>query len=145
VEDLFIISKAGLLISHAGLPTESDDGKEKDDDILAAMFVAVQEFIKDAFSGQREEDLKRMDYGDKTVLICRGNNILLSAFITGQASDAYYQQMKDFVEDIEEEASEYFGDEESFIVRPSEYIDAMLRAFLNGNYVKGELKMQDRS
>ncbi|UCE73302.1 MAG: FG-GAP repeat protein [Methanomassiliicoccales archaeon] len=96
--ELFLISKAGMLIEHAGIYKKDD----KDKDILASMFVAVQSFIKDAFAEEDTEVLKRMDYGKKTVLIHMGNHVLLTAFIAGQESKSFLKEMKDFIDTLEQ-------------------------------------------
>jgi hypothetical protein len=96
--ELFLISKAGMLIEHAGIYKKDD----KDKDILASMFVAVQSFIKDAFAEEDTEILKRMDYGEKTVLIHMGNHVLLTAFIAGQESKSFLKEMKDFIDTLEQ-------------------------------------------
>jgi len=102
VEDLFLITRSGLLIEHAGIKMNYERGEEKDQDILAGMFVAVQEFIRDSFGGEEGEDLKRLDYGDKKVLIHRGNFVILAAFLTGPVIKPYDRKMKTFVVGIEE-------------------------------------------
>ena len=96
--ELFLITKSGMLIEHKGV-TKDDD---KDKDILASMFVAVQSFIKDAFAEEDTEFLKRMDYGKKTVLIIMGEHVLLTAFITGQESKKFLNEMKGFINNLEQ-------------------------------------------
>ena len=114
---------------------------DKDEDILAGMFVAVQEFVKDAFAGDESEVLKRMDYGDKKVLIHRGGYVILAVFISGQESKSLLQKMDDFVVDVEERYSAFIkkwsGKLEEFTG-----IDNMMQALLEGDYDKGDWQNQ---
>ncbi|UCG69363.1 MAG: hypothetical protein JSV09_16560, partial [Thermoplasmata archaeon] len=137
LEDLFLITNSGLLIEHAGIPRKLD-GNEKDDDILAAMFVAVQEFVKDAFARKEGENLNRMDYGGKTVMIYKGKYLILSAFISGKARNSFYDLMRDFVEGAEEYYKEYLEGGGNMIVLPFLDVKTMLSAFLQGNYTRGD-------
>lgn len=136
VEEIFLITKSGMLIVHTGVYKEDD---EKDKDIVASMFVAVQSFIKDAFAEDDAEVLKRMDYGDKTVLINMGNSVLLTAFITGQESKLYLNNMKEFVDHLEER---YQGAIEMWDgnYQSLPEIDVLLESFFNGTFKKKYLK-----
>jgi hypothetical protein len=136
VEELFLITKSGMLIVHTGVHKEDD---EKDKDIVASMFVAVQSFIKDAFAEDDGEVLKRMDYGEKTVLINMGNSVLLTAFITGQESKLYLNNMKEFVDHLEER---YQGAIEMWDGNYENLpdIDELLESFFNGTFKKDYLK-----
>jgi len=136
VEDLFLITKSGLLIEHAGTRLNYEKSEEKDEDILAGMFVAVQEFIKDSFGREDGEDLKRLDYGQKKVLVHRGNYVLLAAFLSGPVIKPYDRKMKDFVEEIEER---FAGDLENWTGNIDFFPDikAVLESLLEGKYTRG--------
>jgi hypothetical protein len=177
MEDIFLITRSGLLIKHVGNKVEpeapGDEGLEeieeeaaekdedmkdieegeaeieeeskdigagaaekKDEDLIASMFVAVQEFVKDSFGGEGGEDLKRLDYGEKTVMIQRGQHVILATFLSGQASKLFLTKMKEFVDDMEER---YGGALEDWveIEDKMEEIETMLNTFLEGKYTKG--------
>jgi hypothetical protein len=139
LEDLFLITKSGLLIEHTGTTRDYEKGDEKDEDILAGMFVAVQEFIRDSFGGEEEEHLKRLDYGDKTVLIYRGDYIILASFLTGRLTKPFYKKMRMFVEDVEEhyegEVEDWSGD-----IADLPEIEIKLHSLLEGRYPKNNRK-----
>lgn len=139
LEDLFLITKSGLLIEHAGTTRDYEKGDEKDEDILAGMFVAVQEFIRDSFGGDEEEHLKRLDYGDKTVLIYRGDHIILASFLTGALTKPFYRKMRMFVEDVEEhyegEVEDWSGD-----IADLPEIEVKLHSLLEGRYPRNNRK-----
>jgi hypothetical protein len=135
LEELFLITKSGMLIEHKGIHMD----EEKDKDILASMFVAVQSFIKDAFAEEDTEALKRMDYGDKTVLIHMGNYVLLTAFITGQESKIFLKDVKEFIDHLEKR---YEGAIEQWNGNYDNLpdIDKLLGSFFDGTFRKEFLK-----
>jgi hypothetical protein len=107
------------------------------------MFVAVQEFIRDSFGREEGEDLKRLDYGEKKVLVHRGNFVLLAAFLSGPVIKPFDRKMKDFVEEIEElfadELENWTGNIEAF---PD--IKTVLESLLEGKYARGYLEKQKK-
>ncbi len=140
VEDIFLITHSGLLIAHVG--GVSEEGK--DDDVLAGMFVAVQEFVKDAFANEADEgreNLNRMDYGNKKVLIFMGDKVRLSAFLSGQATKSFYKKMGDFVEDVEEKYEAVLN-KDLFSMGEFFEIEDMMMSLLNGSYSKGYWKKE---
>jgi hypothetical protein len=124
-----------MLIEHKGI-TKDD---EKDKDIVASMFVAVQSFIKDAFAEEDSEFLKRMDYGDKTVLIIMGESVLLTAFIKGQESKKFLNEMKGFIEYLEKR---YEGAIEMWDGNYENLPDIgdVLESFFNGTFKRDYLR-----
>jgi hypothetical protein len=141
VEDLMLITKSGVLITFVSSKTDEELERDKDKDIVAAMFVAVQEFVRDTFARKEGEALKRMDYGDKMALISIGNHIIMAAFITGRESRAFTRNMKAFVEDAEERFSDSFSSFTGYLDDFSE-LGLMLTSFLEGHYNKGAWKKQ---
>jgi len=97
LEDLFLVGKEGRLIAHNTTRIRAD----RDEDILAGMLTAIQEFVKDAFR-EENEDLKRFEFGDKTVLIERGAWTYLAAFYKGKEPPHASESLRAFMEDVEE-------------------------------------------
>ncbi|MGM0510357.1 MAG: Ig-like domain-containing protein [Thermoplasmatota archaeon] len=97
VEDVFLIHKSGVLIKHKTRTLKA----ERDEDILAGMFTAVQNFVDDAFKEEEEGGLKRMDYGEKKVLVHKGENVILAVFFSGTEPKWALESMTNFVSDIE--------------------------------------------
>ncbi|MFP3872364.1 MAG: Ig-like domain-containing protein [Candidatus Natronoplasma sp.] len=98
IEDVFLIHDSGVLIRHKS--RGSDD--ERDEDILAGMFTAVNNFVGDAFGGEEKDTLKRMEYGDNKVLVHKGEKVILAVFITGEEPSWLLDSMSNLVGDIEE-------------------------------------------
>ncbi len=97
VEDIFLIHESGVLIEH----TASSLNSYVEEDILAGMFMAINNFVQDAFGGHEKHTLKSMRYGDKTVLVHRGENVILAVFLSGEPPAWFSDNMRVVVEDIE--------------------------------------------
>ncbi len=102
IEDIFLIHESGALIKHITRTLKA----ERDEDILAGMFTAVQNFVDDAFAEEEDEVLKRMEYGDKKVLVHKGDSVILAVFISGDEPKWALEGMKNLVSDIEERYGE---------------------------------------
>jgi hypothetical protein len=139
IEDLFLITNSGLLVHHVGKTETLNEEDIKDDDIIASMFVAVQAFIIDAFAAGGEDNLKRMDYGDKTVMIYKGDKLLLSAFITGQATKSLYEKIEGFITDLEEQYKDEIEKISRGLIELPEAKE-MLISLLDGEYSRDEWK-----
>ncbi len=107
LEDMFLIHSSGLLIRH----TSKTLKKYRSEDILAGMFLAVNNFVEDAFGGEDKDTLQRMEYGDNIVLVQKGEHVILAVFLSGEVSSKLYESMSNLVADIEER---YQGDIEEW-------------------------------
>jgi hypothetical protein len=96
LEELFLIHNDGRLIYHEG--KESENGM--DQDVMSAMFTAVQEFIRDSF---REEPsgLKMLEFGEKKILIEKGRWIYAALIYSGYPPKSVFRNLTRFVQDIE--------------------------------------------
>ncbi len=97
IEDVFLIHDSGILIKYRARTSNN----ERDEEILAGMFTAVNNFVGDAFGGEEKDTLKRMEYGDDKVLVHKGENVILAVFITGEEPSWMLDSMSDLVKDIE--------------------------------------------
>ncbi len=133
VDDIFLIHSSGVLIKHTTRMMKAD----RDEEILASMFTAVQNFVKDAFAEEEDESLKRMDYGDKKVLIHKGDYVTLAVFFSGNEPKWMMDSMENLVSDIEER----YGEElEGWSGEVEEVggITEMLKDLLKGRYQEGD-------
>jgi len=135
IEDIFLIHNSGVLIKHITRTLKA----ERDEDILAGMFTAVQNFVDDAFAEDDSESLKKMEYGEKKVLVHKGDFVILAVFISGEEPKWTLEGMKNLVLDIEEKYGEsienYSGD-----LRELKGIEDMLKALHKG---RGKYKQGD--
>ncbi len=76
IDEVFLMTKGGLLIRHMSHEPEL----KKDDDIVASMFVAIQEFVRDSF--RREASLDSVAFGQLHAAVVRGELTILAGVIS---------------------------------------------------------------
>lgn len=121
VEQVFLIhSKTGLVLQHVM-------GKEivaQDPDLVSSMLTAIQDFVYDSFSNEKDDSLDTLRMGmDRSIWIERGASALLAVVIRGTPPLNMRSEFREIIEDInqqDEEALESFdGNTEPFeIVKP---------------------------
>lgn len=100
LDEVFLVYKNGTLIAHT-----SKKKQGLDSDVVAGMFTAVQDFVKDTFgSGVAHGELRRLEYGDKNILIEHGKNTYLAAVLVGPTgTKQVYSDLKGAVDFIEKD------------------------------------------
>lgn len=98
IDELFLIYKDGRLLKHLTRRLRPDI----DADILAGMLTAVQHFVKDAFRDE-SVSLQKMELGDLTVLIGKGQWLYLAVVISGEEIDPMRPQIENVILEIERE------------------------------------------
>ena len=99
IDDVFLLyRKDGVLIKHETRRLRPDI----DTDILSGMLTAVQQFVKDSFRGDEEEELNEMTVGQMHILIGRGKWLVLAATITGGDVASMTSQIEKCVRDMED-------------------------------------------
>src|SRR3990170_766912 len=97
VEEVFLVSNAGLLIGHQ---SRSGEGAQ-DYDIVAGMLSAVQSFVKDVFRAQGET-LEEMELAHMRVRLIRGSWCLLAVVASGTIDDRFISVACDLLRAFEE-------------------------------------------
>lgn len=106
IEDLFVITNSGLLISHIARELKPD---EVDEDILSSMLTAVKEFVKDSFRSSAEEgELDELQYGKLRIVIEYGKHVYLAAVVKGQEPVEFRPEMKRILKHIERKFGRVF-------------------------------------
>ncbi len=135
IDDVFLIHDSGVLIKHKTKNLKA----ERDEEILAGMFTAVNNFVGDAFGGEEKDTLKRMEYGDDKVLVHKGKNVILAVFISGDEPSWILDSMSDLVADIEEryegDIEDWDGDVDS-LPGIGDMLDEMIES--DGKYNRGD-------
>jgi len=96
MQELFLIHNDGRLVYHAG----EEGGKDTDQDVVSAMFTAVQDFIKDSFR-EEGESLKKLEMGDRKIVIEKGGWIYAALIYTGWPPKSVFKNLMHLVKDIE--------------------------------------------
>jgi len=98
IDDVFLLYRRdGVLIKHETRRLRPD----VDTDILSGMLTAVQQFVKDSFHGDEEEELNEMTVGQMHILIGRGKWLVLAATLTGGDVESMTAQIQKCVDDME--------------------------------------------
>ncbi|MCJ2670710.1 MAG: hypothetical protein LN416_09435, partial [Candidatus Thermoplasmatota archaeon] len=95
VEDMFVVGNEGRLIAHRTRRLHAD----RDEDILAGMLTAIQEFIRDSF--REDDELRRFEFGEKEIVIAKGSHIYAAAFFAGKVPKWTDSTLQAFVSDFE--------------------------------------------
>jgi hypothetical protein len=110
VDETFVIYKDGRLISHTTRRLKPG----MDDQVLGSMFVAIQDFVKDSFKDLTSFTLRRLDFGEKSIVIEKGDHLYVAAVLHGAASHKVASRMEKIADEIEdrfeEELKEWDGD-----------------------------------
>ena len=93
VEQVLLIHReSGLLLLAVGA-----DPAARDQDLVSGMLTAIQDFVHDSFSVERDQDLDRVEVGDFQVWIERGPRAALAAVIRGSAPRRLRANLSDAV------------------------------------------------
>jgi len=90
IVQVYLVYYDGRLISHV----HREEIMEGDQDIVAGMFTAIQNFVEDVFKGKRGTQLDQLEIGDKHILIERGPYIYLAAVVSGHPWDEIRKDMR---------------------------------------------------
>jgi len=80
VEQVFFIhSGTGLVLSHV----VDDSVNAQDADMVSAMLTAIQDFVKDCFTGGQDEELQSLQMGEFTVYIEKDSRAYIACVVRG--------------------------------------------------------------
>lgn len=128
VDEIFLLHKSGLLIKHYTRRLKPD----LDTDILSAMLVAVQEFVKDSLRGEKGT-LDELKFGELRILIARGKHTVLASVVHGEHPEDIVPQLRLALEDVEKKhgrALENWSGTEPEI----HGVDAIMKDLIKGEY-----------
>jgi len=103
IEEIFLTSPDGILLNHYTRRNKS----VFDVDLLSAMFVAVQMFVKESFEGVTG-CLDELRFGDLVVQIGRGDTIIIAAIMTGKTPEPLHDEIRAAIAEIEKNHKESF-------------------------------------
>lgn len=130
VEQVFLIHReTGLQLGHCVAPEVAS----QDPDLVAGMFSAIRDFVRDSFHAPAGESLDSLQVGDLQVWVEEGPYATLAAVIRGHAPADYRTTLRDSLEKIHQhfgrELEQFDGDASA--LRPCEpYLHACLETRL---------------
>lgn len=123
---LFLLHKSGLLIKHYTRSLHAS----LDSDILAAMLVAVQNFVKESFKF-RPGALEEMTFGPHRILLAHGEHTILAALVAGKYLDRLKSVLRTGLEQLESEYGDRLRDW-SGVVQEFDGLNELLDQVLRG-------------
>lgn len=90
VDEVFVIYHDGSLLSHDTRHLKPG----MDDQILSSMLIALQSFVKDSFKDETLTELKRMEFGEKRILVEREGPVFLAVILRGKRDGKATREMK---------------------------------------------------
>ena len=128
VDEVFLMTPTGLLLKHYTRRLRPD----QDEDILAGMLTAVQNFIKESFD-EAGGKLSEIRFENYDILISHSKNIVIAAIISTKKPERLRDQLKTANEDLEkqfgEKLSHWNGDKKDL-----GDVDVVMKKFLSGKY-----------
>ncbi len=106
VDETFVIYNDGRLISHSTRRLKPG----MDDQILSSMLAAIQDFVRESFKDVTSFNIRKLEFGDKSVLIEKGDNLFLAVILHGKASKKVATRMRRVVSEIEGKFGEHLTD-----------------------------------
>jgi len=97
IHDLFVITRSGLLIAHY---QRSNKKPVVDEDIMAGMLIAFQQFIMDSMNVD-SDSLREFKFGNFTVLISSGDYVNLVVIMSGPSPESFRVQIDQAIKEIE--------------------------------------------
>lgn len=112
LSELFLIYQNGCLILH--LSNEEIEREETDADIISAMFTAVQDFTRDSFAKDYQENenwaLKKLEFHENIIMIDRGKYLYVAVIFTGRSGRKLGLQLKRMRSEIETKYADVLDD-----------------------------------
>ena len=96
IDEVFLMHRSGLLIHHQS----RGPALKKDDDLVASMLVAIQEFVRDSF--RSEATLDEFAFGGRHAAIVRGKHVVLAAILSRGDVRYLLPQLQAAVQEIED-------------------------------------------
>ncbi|OPY33246.1 MAG: PKD domain protein [Methanomassiliicoccales archaeon PtaU1.Bin124] len=98
VDEVFIIYHDGNLIAHQARRLKPG----MDDQILGSMLVALQNFVKDSFKDEQTTHLKRMDFGEKKLMVEKSEFIYIAVVLNGSRTGKVPAKLEKVIKSIDE-------------------------------------------
>jgi len=128
IDEIFLMTPDGRLLKHYTRRLRPD----QDEDILAGMLTAVQNFIRESFdeAGGR---LKEIRFENYDIFISHSKNVVIAAIISTKKPERLRTQLKLVTDDLEEQfghkLKDWSGDKADLAG-----VDSIMKRLLSGKY-----------
>lgn len=97
VRHAFLIYRNGLMLMHVS----SEAIQDRDPDLIASMFSAIQSFMDESFHSMGVGQLKAVELADHRVIVVRGADVSLVVLYHGAAARHVENRAREVIKDIE--------------------------------------------
>ncbi len=98
VEQVFLIhQRSKLLLGHV----QASGVQDRDPDMVSSMLGAIDDFIQDSFAAERDGQLGQIGFGELSILVEPGPDLLLAVAVRGDPPARLREQMQQVLEDIQ--------------------------------------------
>jgi OOP family OmpA-OmpF porin len=127
VEQIFLIHRqTGLVLNHL----VGENVASQDADMVSAMLTAIQDFVRDCFTGDHKGDLDAMEMGDYTILVEQSPYAYLACVVRGTPPVDFRRRMRTSLELIQveylEQLVDFNGDVSEFVLASRHLEDCMI-------------------
>jgi hypothetical protein len=95
IEQILIIEKGSGILKASYAKTEA-----MDEDMVAGMMTAIKSFVEDAFTGEKDMQLERIDYELFTIHLQNFSNYYIAVVLSGIYDDNYKDKLEDVLLDF---------------------------------------------
>ena len=99
IDDLFLLHSDGRLIKHFTRTARA----KFDSEIVGAMLVAMEQFVKDALGKAAADELTGIEFGGQKIRFVKGRRLLIAAIVTGADEKRSVARMRRALEMMERE------------------------------------------
>ncbi len=128
IEDVFLLHRSGLMLKHYTRRLRPN----LDSDVLSGMLVAVQEFIKDSFRGEKGM-LKEIRFGELRIIVLEGQWTIVSCLVRGERVMDMQPQLAAALADIENKYADLLMNWDGTMDAAPE-VDKIMQRLLDGGY-----------
>ena len=128
IEDIFLLHRSGLLLKHYTRRLRPN----VDSDVLSGMLVAVQDFVKDSFRGEKGQ-LNEIRFGEIRIVIMEGKWTILAAVVRGARPFDIRPELTAALADLETKYEDPLTDWDGTMDQ-IEDVDKLMSALIEGRY-----------
>ena len=128
IEDVFLLHRSGLLLKHYTRRMRPN----VDSDVLSGMLVAVQEFIKDSFRGEKGA-LNEIKFGDVTIVVMEGQWTIVACLVRGKKLTDIQPQISAAMQEVETKYGDLLMNWDGTMDAVPE-VDVIMRRLISGGY-----------
>src|SRR3989449_5284048 len=128
IEDIFLLHRSGLLLKHYTRRLRPN----VDSDVLSGMLVAVQDFIKDSFRGEKG-GLNEIRFGEIRIVVIEGKWTILAAVVRDSRPFDIQPELRAALTDLEAKYEDPLIDWDGTMDQIAD-VDRIMQDLIDGKY-----------